>query len=215
MASLSVCVSCEDSFAGEPKGTCDTCGGGLCDLCFLVHEKGAVGKGTAKGHRFSRKDNASVTMALALLATAGLSPSMTRCLQHDEPVKLACTTCAEHAICVLCGVSRHTGHTLLVLSEAAPVARTLLRSAAEGLTSPGARTTVETVRSLAQRVAAELDALPGRISAAEQRIDSFRDSLIAAAVSRHAALRAVRSVWDALTTASPHLYISDLLCAGA
>ena len=52
---------------------------------------------------------------------------------------------------------------------------------------------MDTARSFALRVAAELDALPERIAAADQRIDSFRDSVIAAAVSRHAALRKVRA----------------------
>lgn len=192
MASHTVCcVSCDDSFAGESKGSCGTCGGALCEICFGVHEKGAEGKGPAKGHRFSRKDDARAKVALALLSSEGLSPSAARCSEHDEPVKLACTACAAPAVCVICGVSRHAGHTMLVLAEAAPVARALLREAAGMSSGSGSANTVETARSFSLLVTAEIDALPDRVAAAASRIDDFRDAVIAAAVSRHASLRTV------------------------
>jgi len=51
-------------------------------------------------------------------------------------------------------------------------------------------TTVDAARSSALRIAAERDALPGRVSAAMHRIDELRDSLLSAVTARHAALRA-------------------------
>ena len=90
---------------------------------------------------------------------------------------------------MLCGLSKHPGHALLVLVEASPVARGLLRDAAASLIAPG-KTAVDVARESALRLAAELDALPCRVGAAEQRIDELRDALFAAAASRHAGLRA-------------------------
>ena len=137
-----------------------------------------------------------------MLAAAGLDPCATRCVQHSEPVKLSCTTCREPSLCVLCGLSKHPGHALLVLVEAAPVARGLLRDAAAGAMAPG-KTAVDAARQSAQLLAAELDALPSRVGVAELRIDELRDSLIAAATSRHAILRA--ELRDAAATAEAAL----------
>ena len=90
-----------------------------------------------------------------------------------------------------CGVSNHAGHTLLVLAEAAPVARELLVGAAADSSGCGSTTVIEKAAAFGRLVTTEIRALPDRIAATEQRINEFRDTAVAAVLSRHAALRAV------------------------
>lgn len=146
----------------------------------MSHERGAAsGKGPTRGHVFKKLDHSATH---SVLTAAGLLPCATHCKLHSRAVEVACTTCSEPALCTLCGVSSHSGHTLIVLVEAAPVARQLLRSAV----SPSDAVTLS---DGAKRLAAELDALPGRVVLAEQHIDELRDMLIASVVARHASLR--------------------------
>ena len=180
------CIVCAKQITAEPTGACTTCNGDLCENCFATHEVCAGGKGMFRGHAFSRMNESE---CVDILTSAGLTPCLTRCKLHSEPVKLSCTTCGEPSLCILCGLSKHPGHALLVLEEASPVARGLIRDAVATVIAPG-KTAVDVARGSALRLAAELDALPCRVGAAEQRIDELRDALFAAAASRHAGLRA-------------------------
>lgn len=138
MASLPACACCGDPVSTAPLGLCGTClensgdgDGTLCHVCFALHEKGAAGKGPTRGHALTSVRATIDDSATAVLVEAGLAPCATRCAEHiTEPLRIACNTCHEPALCALCAISRHAGHSLIVAAEAAPAARAKLREAA-------------------------------------------------------------------------------------
>ena len=193
------CSSCGSGIDGPSCGTCETCkesspdagDGALCGNCLALHEKGVSGKGLTRGHKYAKADDTRAEAIVAVLSRAGLAACPTRCAEHSKAVDIACTTCQEPALCVLC-LSKHTGHTFLVLAETAPVVRVLMRLAVAGLPGPGADApgpaTIEAARTSARRIAAERDALPSRVEAAAARIHALRDNLISVVTARHDAL---------------------------
>ena len=194
---MDTALECGTAIEGPSCGTCETCkesspdagDGALCSICLSLLEKGASGKGLTRGHKYTKADDSRAEAVAAVLSRAGLAACPTRCAEHSKAVDIACTTCQEPALCVLC-LSKHPGHTFLVLAETAPVVRMLLREAVAGPTgadAPGP-TTIEAARASALRIAAERDALPSRVEAAAARIHVLRDTVIAAATARHDAL---------------------------
>lgn len=195
MASLPACACCGDPVSTAPRGLCKTCldssgdgDGALCPGCFALHEKGAAGKGSTRGHAFTSVPASTDDSSTTFLVAAGLTPCTTRCAVHpSEPVRIACDTCHEPALCALCAISRHSGHSLVVASDAAPAARAKLREAASPADDSSA---VNAARAHAQRVSSELSGLPARVEKSEQRIEELRNTLVAAANARCAALLA-------------------------
>ena len=200
---LGACASCDDPIDGLPLGVCLTCkeaspdatDGALCGLCFSQHERGVS---IARGHRFSRTIDPRADAAAALLSRVGLSASPIRCVQHNKAICIACTTCQEHALCFLC-LSKHSGHEFVVLSEAAPLVRALLRDAAAGSfpattetpdAAPFKTACSSTQRISAERITAERVVLRSRKESAAQIIDAMCARLHAAIAARQSELTA-------------------------
>jgi hypothetical protein len=183
-----MCAMCLDDFkiAGAPVSKCAACAvqrsqksDEICARCYNSHiqRKGNLAKHTAIKIIHSGEK---------MLEANDLCLSNIFCSLHcGEPVKLQCITCRGTICCHSCAYSAvHKGHIMVLIAEAAPLARQHMRDADSAPATNAAATvalpTLRLAEIAARRITTELAALPVAAAAALDVVEHARTTVICA-----------------------------------